>query len=665
MPTSGGVFNQHPEFSAQVGRQTSSTPSWLERIGIARIVISITEIAAGVAASVFTAGAATPLLGVGIETGIAIAGGAANAINDQVRGETTTLGTALNIGSAFIPGVGRLASSGIRTALGTERIVSRTGSNLLKNFVREANPGSGTLDIAKGTLSNAQLLARNSSAQFATRGALFRKAFAYGGSAIKSEIRQQIGNAFSSQTSLILGQVYSRVAGRVLSPSLIQNVLAGEGALPRIGIGLTKGTAEAGAGTTATLRKALSSSGVDEAVIESILEQLGSASSVDEFDSLLNRILTEELTAEQLIEVADTLAVTAEEAVENADVVVAEEVAKKRFFDDFRAIKEQFSDARKAKGFKAKAKAYNRALGSAEFNDGVVQKAQLSDPHDLFRVPSEVLYKKIGRAMEKQFSKMKPLFKNLAKLDKAWLKLSGAVELDSSWILGYRPIQSEGLFQFVQITFRSAETNNKAPVYTWMTEAAIKAFTSGSPGRYYKRHIQKKAFGFFKGNPIAERILSFIPGQTLKNVLSLSSNLSSTAGALANGTFTNGYLKTGLKTLINNSENRVGRLVGRKLLGGLATVAFGRRAGNAVGRLGQKLATQVATPALKGESIDAANVIGKTMLSESRRVMKRRSRNSILLHQNTVKRKLGLLARVPGSVTPGSWTLSRTKIFGQ
>ncbi len=160
-------------------------------------------------------------------------------------------------------------------------------------------------------------------------------------------------------------------------------------------------------------------------------------------------------------------------------------------------------------------------------------------------------------------------------------------------------------------------------------------------------------------------LASFMKINALRNMLSLASNISSgfTNGISSTGAFTSGWRAKFASSFSRNWKNRLGRFGGR-VLGGGAAGLVNKRLGGFVGRELQRISSQVVIPKLTGKRVTKKtilNALGTSVTSSVRRSARRRNPKSPALKTQTARRNVGIIQRIPGSLSGGRGAFSNLK----
>lgn len=236
--------------------------------------------------------------------------------------------------------------------------------------------------------------------------------------------------------------------------------------------------------------------------------------------------------------------------------------------------------------------------GSGKFNDKWVQPLQaIFDPNDLGRAPIEYAYKLIKRKFEKKFENKiikraeEAGIKNIKKwknLDEAAIA-SGAIKIGGRYLFSIKRIK-RGARGAALLIFNSDNTGAKSrsgknmggkrPVVAYCSgEEFIKLAEEGSS--YYWAVGARKGWFISRGGHAASGkgafhnlstrlslFLSFVPIQSLRNVLSIVSNAVGNVHSMAKGTYFSKYWPKLERALVRSTINRSARLVTKVMVGG-------------------------------------------------------------------------------------------------
>lgn len=312
---------------------------------------------------------------------------------------------------------------------------------------------------------------------------------------------------------------------------------------------------------------------------------------------------------------------------------------------------------------------------SREFNDKVVQPIQaIFDANDLGRAPVEAAYRKLKQVISKAFHN-KNILKKAATFEEAFEK-SGGIVVDSDWILGYKIIKDIPGEKLIQISY-GKDTGRIRQVYTFATEKQLLKFIA-SPGHYYLEHwaysrggAKLKIGGLFSQKGFmhgglanaTQSALSFLPAAALRNLFSITSNIVENVWDMSQGDYTKEYLTKLKKSFTSNALNRSVRLTTRVIGGGIASKFLGAQIGNTLGREMQRIGTNILVPIIKTKlngsdhkAYTSASIINKGLMgikSNLRRALRhQRGSSSVILQSLAADRKLKIVGRAPNTLAP-------------
>lgn len=352
-------------------------------------------------------------------------------------------------------------------------------------------------------------------------------------------------------------------------------------------------------------------------------------------------------------------------------------------------------------------KEYIRILknpGSRIFNEKIVQRVQaFFDAKDMGRAPAEAGYKWISKHVKETTKDLVKKIKGakwgkkLAAMEKAFTK-AGGVLCNSSVIMGYRILEKKVGMSLIQISFypfmtkakhekwngrRTKNFYGKKPVFVWATSTQIDSLRTKGMVYYLKKWARNRGgnhSSLFGINLLsgAEFILPFVNTGLLRNIFSLSSNIVHNTQSRLAGKGVYGIIdlfspanskkawKGAFSSFKTVAMTRVGRIIGRRFIGGASSLIFGNVIGNAIGREAQRIMGGITASINKGfkakkQSFHDAFVNQlkrelksrpmKSSAAASRRKLKRKSGARII---SSGRRKLGFIRRAPGSLIPGA-----------
>ena len=320
----------------------------------------------------------------------------------------------------------------------------------------------------------------------------------------------------------------------------------------------------------------------------------------------------------------------------------------KHIWNDFKLIKEKVT-------LREKFKQLNRALGSSHFNDMIVQKVQLTNVSDAYREIAKTPYLIVRNWVKKGWAKMAIKMKWLRKFSKFGnmfkhylIKGGSHVFPGSSWILGYKILYGEPMNRFIRIDFQPGPTNNKPPVFLMTNDITLhkwKKFTS--PGYFYLRTFAYKG----ELGPL-KYLRAFLPMRSLRNVISLVSNITHSIHDIAEGKYISNWknrMGTGLK---RNAINRLGWLAGD-----IAGMVGGTFLGHTFGRIAKAVVRKSSRygiiPMVNHKVQQWDKVLSSTIRTEGLKRIRRRPGGKAATSNLRGRRKFNVVSSIPSAVSGG------------
>ena len=337
-------------------------------------------------------------------------------------------------------------------------------------------------------------------------------------------------------------------------------------------------------------------------------------------------------------------------------------------------LKTSWKEFKEAKGFKEKFNEFIKLTSTHDFNEKIVQRGQLLNPTDAGREVARKPYLWLRAQIKKWWTKitlknkMLNKFSKFANQFKKFIAKSMAsgheyhVFPGSSWILGYRVLQKIGTEAFIEIQFQREPTNDKPPVFTWTNKITLKKWKLfPSPGHFYLRYFAQRDSGVM--SKIGFITKSFVPMTSLRNMISLVSNITHTIRSMSEegvGNFFTEYIPSVLKTAKRNGTNRVGWLAG-DIVGMIGTTMFGGTVGRIAKGLTRKTARYGIIPMVSGTKSHWDKAITETIRREGLRKVRRTHYGRIATSHLRGQRKLQIFRSVPSALSGGTISFPRGK----
>lgn len=146
----------------------------------------------------------------------------------------------------------------------------------------------------------------------------------------------------------------------------------------------------------------------------------------------------------------------------------------------------------------------------------------------------------------------------------------------SSWLMGYKPLNVEGVMNTIMIQFKPGPSHNKKPVVATLTDIQLKTFTSApSKGKWYLDNIAHARNGH-PYNTVIDGIdlmeyLGFLPVAEISEVLSVVSASKALTSSLNAKTsiFSSQYWSGGMpKAFLSAAITEAGKIVGNTFVAG-------------------------------------------------------------------------------------------------
>lgn len=586
-------------------------------------------------------------------TGIAAIGAAAQTgIEYAQTGTVSPTSIGLNAASLFLPGVTHGVGAVIKnSAWGINRAIEKTAIGAQKAFEAAKNTVGDSAIVGKAVTSwSKEILETTKQAKYLKR-------------------TQELAKIFRGETEMVIGNGLTRpfISGEVenlFSQTLTKGTRGGLEALD-------EGTRETEKDLSLSEnieREFIDKFGVLDA--QELFRRVTRAESASERDTIIRLFLVEKLSTEdawvftQRIREITKGSFRTTQGVADANKAAAEAMRAAKA-----ANKELFNEASNVQRFNY----FMRKIGSAKFNDRVVQIVQLMDPADAGRYIIERLY----RRMVKYFKPLMRMLGSVNKIDEAFVKAGGTL-VNSNVIVGYRVIgynKKNPMYTDIMISFypeatrskhatsRNGKANKnyhgKPPVFVTASNIEITGLVEGGMKYYLSKWAITRGgsaatFSSLEGMGMAlMMILPFMQTGMLRNILSLGSNISKMSKRFAKSGL-DGWGDDFIKSFRRAIVNRPGRFLARGIIAPLAG-RFGRLTALIVSRESQRLigiATTAANAAIEGRK---PKNFYKTFQSQFKsavgsygnRVMRSGGRGKALIAQKKYRRKINMVKRLP------------------
>lgn len=186
-------------------------------------------------------------------------------------------------------------------------------------------------------------------------------------------------------------------------------------------------------------------------------------------------------------------------------------------------------------------------------------------------------WEKIGEKLGEKISKIIAKGAKGAKQLEEEFEKNGGKLLQSTVIMGYKPLNVKGIMNTILIQFKPIPTNHKRPVVATLSDMQLRDFI-GSPSkmRWYLDHIAHARNGHPHNSVINDGgdlmdYLGFLPSEKISEVLSIVSASKGMANSLKANTsiFDTQYWSVGLgKAFVSALITEAGKLVGNTFTGG-------------------------------------------------------------------------------------------------
>lgn len=283
----------------------------------------------------------------------------------------------------------------------------------------------------------------------------------------------------------------------------------------------------------------------------------------------------------------------------------ADDIVKSMSSSDQRIIKELLGDSELAStaqlfGHGADINTTRRLvkkLGTKDFNDKFVQRAQLIDPNDLGRYGPERMYQFLKEKLDKKIEKNvfrkagakgKALLKDAKEIEDAFVKSGGTLFPPNRYIIGMKVLGGPINSRLVLIKFNKLNTstkkagknhNGKKDLIIRATDADIERLRLEGKNYWFAVGRRKGWFvsrggktgvsgsvGTISNN--LSLFLGFVPIPALRNVLSIVSNWVENVSDMARGDYFGNYISKLERALFRTTINRSVRLTTRYIIGG-------------------------------------------------------------------------------------------------